>query len=136
MKMAKKEILANQIYGEDADDVLKFLAEVAPDKTEFRNEHTFLNFVARKLEPMLKKKAQNCEQKANYWKSLAVDTDSDVKSEFAFNELQEKVQKYNQASAFWNSRAMSMDIRNQVNKNKNVLWCIRLLDGKCGAPKD
>ena len=102
MKVTDKEILANRIYGEDAKEVLDFLAEVAPDKHVFRTEKTFLNFIARKLEPMLKKKARNSEQNA----------------------------------AFWNSRAMSMDIRNQVNKQKNVLWCIRLLDGRCGAPED
>ena len=136
MKLTEKEILANRIFGENADEVLKFLAKVAPDKAEFRNEHTFLNFVARKLEPMLKKKAQNCEQKAIYWKNLAVDNDPDVESEFSFEELQEKFEKSNQNAAFWSSRALSMDIRNQVNKDKNVLWCIRLLDGKCGAPED
>ena len=107
MKLTEKSILANQIYGEDADEVLKFLAEVAPDKTEFRNKRSFLNFVAKKLEPLLKKKAKNSKQKARY-----------------------------QNVEFWNNRAMSMNIRNQVNKAKNVLWCIRLLDGKSGAPED
>jgi len=104
MRLIDKEILANQIYGEDASEILNFLEVVAPNKREFRTEETFLNFIARKLEPMLKNKARNSKQK--------------------------------QSAAFWNCRAMSMDIRNQINKAKNVLWCIRLLDGKCGAPED
>ena len=102
MKVTDKNIIANQIFGEDANEVLNFLEAVAPDKHEFRTEATFLNFIARKLEPMLKNKARNSKHNA----------------------------------AFWNCRAMSMDIRNQVNKAKNVLWCIRLLDGKCGAPEN
>ncbi len=36
--MLNKEFLANQIYGNDAEEVLFFLAKVAPDKHEFRNE--------------------------------------------------------------------------------------------------
>ncbi len=136
MKLTEKEILANRIFGENADEVLKFLAKVAPNKAEFRNEHTFLNFVARKLEPMLKKKALNCEQKATYWKNLSAVNDPNLKSKFSFEELQERFEKSKQNAVFWSNRAISMDIKNQVNKAKNVLWYIRLLDEKCGAPKD
>lgn len=101
MNVTKKEILANQIYGEDeAREILDFLVSVAPDKHEFRTEKTFLNFIARKLEPMLKRKARSSEKNSDFWKS----------------------------------RAMSMDIQNRINKKKNVLWCIRLLEGKAGAP--
>lgn len=100
--MTTTEALANRIYGEDASEVLEFLKGVAPDKHEFRSETTFLNFVARKLEPQLKSKARQDQNNAD----------------------------------FWENRAMSMDIGNQLNKAENVLWCIRLLNGKCRAPED
>lgn len=58
MKLTDKNILANQIFGEDANEVLNFLETVAPNKHEFRTQKTFLNFIARKLEPMLKSKAR------------------------------------------------------------------------------
>ena len=103
MKTMTKEILANRIYGEDAVAVLDFLETVAPDKHLFRTETTFLNFVAKKLYPLLRKEARKNKNTQNY--------------------------------EFWNNRAMSMDITRPINKKKNVLWCIRLLNGKCESPK-
>ena len=47
-----------------------------------------------------------------------------------------KSSKSEEEYLFWNSRIISMDtIRNPINKEKNVLWCIRLLSGKCKAPQ-
>ncbi len=73
--MLDKKVLANQIYGNDAEEVLAFLAKVAPDKHEFRNEMTFLNFIARKLQPMLKKMARNDEEKQEFWTNRAISMD-------------------------------------------------------------
>ena len=36
MKVTDKNIIANQIFGEDANEVLNFLEAIAPDKHEFR----------------------------------------------------------------------------------------------------
>ena len=73
--MLDKKVLANQIYGNDAEEVLAFLAKGAPDKHEFRNEMTFLNFIARKLQPMLKKMARNDEEKQEFWTNRAISMD-------------------------------------------------------------
>ena len=73
--MLDKKVLANQIYGNDAEEVLAFLAKVSPDKHEFRNEMTFLNFIARKLQPMLKKMARNDEEKQEFWTNRAISMD-------------------------------------------------------------
>ena len=73
--MLSKEFLANQIYGKDAEEVLDFLAKFAPDKHEFRNEKTFLNFIARKLQPMLKKMAKKDAQKQEFWTNRAISMD-------------------------------------------------------------
>lgn len=97
-----KEIFANKIYGaNDAKTVLDFLEKNVPEKKEFRNERTFLNFIARVLEPMLRREARNS---------------SGLSKEF------------------WRNRAISMDISNQFNKERNILWCIKLIDGTCEAP--
>ena len=68
-----KETLAKEIYGSDASEILDFLSEVAPDKEMFRNEETFLNFVAAKLMPLLNKKARNGSSEVNvtFWKCRA-----------------------------------------------------------------
>lgn len=73
--MLDKEFLANQIYGNDAEEVLNFLAKVAPDKHEFRNEKTFFNFIARELQPMLKKMARKDKEKQEFWTNRAISMD-------------------------------------------------------------
>lgn len=59
---------------------------------------------------------------------------------FTARELQPLLKKAarsdKQNSSFWKNRAMSMDINHPINKKKNVLWCIRLLSGKCKVPQN
>ena len=104
MKLTEtKETLAKNIYDDDdAKIVLSFLEKVASDKKEFRNETTFLNFVARKIQPFLKRKIRNSRNQIN--------------------------------REFWNNRLISMDISCPINKDRNVLWCIKLIYGTCKAP--
>lgn len=141
MNLTNKEILANRIFGENANEVLVFLEFVAPDKKDFRSEESFLNFIAKKLEPKLKKKARYFKQQFAYWDEKLMEFDPSVESSDSaesdeFEKILNKMDQSKQNADFWDCRAMSMDIKNQINKAKNVLWCIRLLNGKGGAPEE
>ena len=79
MKLTEtKEILAKNIYEEnDANIVLSFLEMVAPEKKNFRNERTFLNFVARKIQPFLKRKVRNSSNQITreFWNNRLISMD-------------------------------------------------------------
>ena len=122
--MERREVLANQIFGDDSKDVLDFLMKEAPEKELFRTEKTFLNFVARKLQPKLIVKANQSARAAAKLKKKFWTDDRYIDR---LDELHDEIVECKQNEAFWLARAESMDICLQINKAKNVLWCIRLL---------
>ena len=130
--MQTKECLAEKMFKKDCVEVLNFLNEVAPEKGTFRTEKSFLNFVARHLKPMLRKKGRQWEKKSlelekQFW-------EMDEKDDEARFELLDIATRYVQNEKFWYARAMSIDC--DVNKKHNILWCIRLLKGGYGAPEE
>ena len=104
MEVTKKEILANRIYNK----------EEATEVLDFLNEVSPEKAGFHDEKTFVNFVARKLRPRL---KALA--KDSKCSSEYSF----------------WNNRAISMDtIRNPRNKEKNVLWCIRLLSGKCKTP--
>ena len=100
MKIIKKETLVNNIWGENADEVLEFLDQVAPEKATFRDEKSLLNHLGRWLVREINRSSLD-EPWPGFW---------DNRKQAVGNEWQHS------------------------NRPKNILYVIRLLNGKISLP--